>query len=271
VTGVVLISHMTLPVTLQLDEARRVHRLAVWNVCWVAHALTQHPVDLFGANIFHPHPNSLVFAKANIVAGFLAIPTCLATENAVVGHNMKLLLALVFSFLGIYVLPPYLTGVPSPPWPSHRVYVLPVCACPSATHLAPPDRRSPPVTTPVPPTGRPTDDGPRALSLGVILAIHALETGYHGIFTGSRWGKMWCSMAPFEVFGASRGIGSRVSAPRSPPASSSFRSYCPISTFRVISGSDAPSTRHVDIRPLGEPVWYQPRGSLGGCCRFSQA
>src|SRR4029453_3173262 len=30
-------------------------RFSVWNVAWVAHALTTNPADVFNANIYHPH------------------------------------------------------------------------------------------------------------------------------------------------------------------------------------------------------------------------
>src|SRR6476661_2683192 len=49
-------------------------RVSVWNVAWVAHALLTDPADLFDANIFHPHRNTLAYSEANIVAGAAAVP-----------------------------------------------------------------------------------------------------------------------------------------------------------------------------------------------------
>ena len=43
-------------------------RVSVWNVAWVAHALLTDPGDLFDANIFHPHRNTLAFSEANLAA-----------------------------------------------------------------------------------------------------------------------------------------------------------------------------------------------------------
>src|SRR5512132_4444343 len=47
---------------------------SVWNVAWVAHALTTDPVHLFDANIFAPHRRALAYSEANLVAGVIAIP-----------------------------------------------------------------------------------------------------------------------------------------------------------------------------------------------------
>src|SRR5262245_57420947 len=47
---------------------------AIWNVSWVAHALTSTPSELYDANIFYPHRRSLAFSESNIVAGVIGIP-----------------------------------------------------------------------------------------------------------------------------------------------------------------------------------------------------
>jgi len=61
-------------------------RVSVWNVAWVAHALLTDPADLFDANIFHPHRNTLAFSEANIVAGAAAVPVWWLTGNAEAAH-----------------------------------------------------------------------------------------------------------------------------------------------------------------------------------------
>src|SRR3972149_3499150 len=50
---------------------------SVWNVAWVAHALTTNPSRLFDANIFHPHRYALAFSEANLGAGIVSIPAWL--------------------------------------------------------------------------------------------------------------------------------------------------------------------------------------------------
>src|SRR5688500_8754248 len=54
---------------------------AIWNVSWVAHALTSDPRQLFDANIFHPHRWALAFSELNIVAGIVGIPGWLLTRD----------------------------------------------------------------------------------------------------------------------------------------------------------------------------------------------
>ena len=40
-------------------------RFSVWNIAWVAHALSTDPLDLFDANIFYPHRRTLAFSESN--------------------------------------------------------------------------------------------------------------------------------------------------------------------------------------------------------------
>src|SRR3954453_12844934 len=67
-------------------------RVSVWNVAWVAHALLTDPANLFDANIFHPHRNTLDFSEANLVAAPAAIPVWPPTHNAEAAHNVVVLL-----------------------------------------------------------------------------------------------------------------------------------------------------------------------------------
>ena len=74
---------LTWPMAARLGSAGRVDsgdgRHGVWNVSWVAHALTTSPSRLYDANIFHPHDNALAFSEANLVAGVLAVPAWVIT------------------------------------------------------------------------------------------------------------------------------------------------------------------------------------------------
>jgi len=85
-------------------------RFAVWNVAWVAHALTTDPEDLFDANIFHPHRRTLAFSEANIGAGTLAVPVWAATHNALAAHNSVVLVAFAASVVFTWLLARRLTG-----------------------------------------------------------------------------------------------------------------------------------------------------------------
>lgn len=77
---------------------------AIWNVAWVAHALTTSPLRLLDANIFHPHPRSLTFSEINLVAGIVAVPGWLLTGNPYIAHNSALVFAFASSALGAWLL-----------------------------------------------------------------------------------------------------------------------------------------------------------------------
>ena len=66
-------------------------RHGVWNVAWVAHALTTNPASLFDANIFSPHKQTLAYSEANIIAGIVAAPVWVATKNPYASYNTCLL------------------------------------------------------------------------------------------------------------------------------------------------------------------------------------
>src|SRR5262249_19686953 len=85
-------------------------QFSLWNVSWVAHALTTDPRYLFDANIFYPHQNTLAYSESNILAGLLGVPVWLGTDNPFTTHNSVVLLAFVFGFLSPYVLARCLTG-----------------------------------------------------------------------------------------------------------------------------------------------------------------
>ena len=85
-------------------------RFAVWNVAWVAHALTTSPADLFDANIFYPHRRALAFSEANIGAGTLAVPIWAATHNPFAAHNSVVLMAFSASVIFTWLLVRRLTG-----------------------------------------------------------------------------------------------------------------------------------------------------------------
>lgn len=83
---------------------------AIWNVAWVAHALTTRPFEVLDANIFHPSRRTLAFSEMNLVAGTVAIPGWLATRNPYVAHNSALVLAFATSALGAWLLAARVTG-----------------------------------------------------------------------------------------------------------------------------------------------------------------
>jgi 4-amino-4-deoxy-L-arabinose transferase-like glycosyltransferase len=83
---------------------------SMWNVAWVAHALVSNPLGLFDANIFYPHPQTLAYSEANIVAGIVAIPAWLVTGNGYAALNFAVLIAFATSALCMWLLARRLTG-----------------------------------------------------------------------------------------------------------------------------------------------------------------
>ena len=82
----------------------------VWNVSWVAHAVIADPLNVFDANIFHPHKNSLAYSEANIVAGVLGVPAWWLTRNPYTTLNVVILLAFATAWLFTWLLVHHLTG-----------------------------------------------------------------------------------------------------------------------------------------------------------------
>jgi hypothetical protein len=105
---------LTYPLAFKLTHVGRLNtgdgQFSLWNVSWVAHALTTNPRTLFDANIFYPHRSTLAYSESNILNGVLGIPVYLATENPFATHNTVVLLGFTFSFLAAYGLARYLTG-----------------------------------------------------------------------------------------------------------------------------------------------------------------
>jgi hypothetical protein len=114
VVAAVLTVALTWPIAPRLDRAGRVDsgdgRYSIWNVAWVAHALTTNPAQLYDANIFHPHDKTLAYSEANLVAGAMAVPVWLLTKNAYAASNWVILCSFVLSALTTYALVRRLTG-----------------------------------------------------------------------------------------------------------------------------------------------------------------
>lgn len=104
----------TWPLAARLDKLGRVDQgdgqFSIWNVAWVAHALSTNPRRLFDANIFYPHRNTLAYSEANLGAGVLGLPAYWGTRDAFVAHNTAFLLSFVLSITATYYLARYLTG-----------------------------------------------------------------------------------------------------------------------------------------------------------------
>jgi 4-amino-4-deoxy-L-arabinose transferase-like glycosyltransferase len=114
VLAIILTIYFTWPLALHPAGLGRVAmgdgQFSIWNIAWVAHALTTRPTALFDANIFHPHRGTLAYSEPNIGAGILAVPAYLITGNPYVAHNSAVLIALAASVISMYLLARWLTG-----------------------------------------------------------------------------------------------------------------------------------------------------------------
>jgi 4-amino-4-deoxy-L-arabinose transferase-like glycosyltransferase len=104
VLGLVLAIAMTWPMAARFTRSARLNfgdgEWSVWNVTWVAHALTTTPASLFQANIFHPDRDTLAYSEANVVTGALGVPFhLLSGGNPYATHNGAILTALVLAFV----------------------------------------------------------------------------------------------------------------------------------------------------------------------------
>jgi hypothetical protein len=188
---------LTWPVAPALSTAGRVDssdaRHGMWNVAWVAHALTTAPHRLFDANIFYPRPNTLAYSEANVVAGALAVPAWLATGDALTSFNWTTLVAFVLAAITAFRLVFALTRSVSigclgailfawSPYMFARLshvqllltFGIPWCLLRLHRYV-----------------DQPTWG--RAAGLGAVLALTALSSGYYGIFMAIAlgWGFVW--------------------------------------------------------------------------------
>jgi hypothetical protein len=157
---------------------------AIWNVAWVAHALTTDPRHLLDANIFHPHQKTLTYSEINFVPGLVAVPGWLATKNPYVAHNLALFFGFTTSAVGAWLLARRLTRHDGAAFVAATLYAF----CPYFFAHTPHIQLLMGGGIPISlllmyriadsPTLR------RGVELGVVLAAQALACAYYGIFSG---------------------------------------------------------------------------------------
>src|SRR5687768_5834349 len=112
--AVLLALVMTWPIAPRLSRMGRVDSTdamyAMWNIAWVARALTSAPSEIFNANIFYPHTGTLAFSESNLLTGALGIPAWLLTKNVYATYNSVTLIGFILSFLCTYALVRRLTS-----------------------------------------------------------------------------------------------------------------------------------------------------------------
>jgi hypothetical protein len=112
--GVVLTTLMTYPTIVHPASMARWDtgdaKFSIWNVAWVAHALTTDPRHVFDANIFYPHAGTLAYSEANLIAGALATIPYALSRNPIVAYNVTVFSAIVLAFVFMWALARRLTG-----------------------------------------------------------------------------------------------------------------------------------------------------------------
>jgi hypothetical protein len=178
----------TWPLAAQFGTGGRIDsgdgRFSIWNIAWVAHALTTNPAELWNANIFSPHAGTLAFSEANIVAGVIATPVWLLTHNPYAASNWTILCTFAMAAVAMFALVRHLTGSR---WAAAVTGVLYAFCSYTFAHL--PHIQL--LMTFGPPLAllrmhlfveRPS--ARNAVWLGLAVAIQALACGYYGVFGG---------------------------------------------------------------------------------------
>jgi len=208
---------MTWPMVPQLTSVGRLNngdgRFSIWNVAWVAHALTTDPANLFNANIFYPHKGTLAYSELNLVAGVLGTPAYVLTQSPLAAHNSAVALGLIFSIFTMWALVRRLTGstwaglvsgtlFTFAPFVSARtahVQLLMVFAFPLVLLAFERLRASATVGA--------------GVGLGVSLGIAALACGYYGVYAGIVLGlavMLWAQ--PYRRYWMALGAGACATA-----------------------------------------------------------
>ncbi len=179
---------MTWPLAADLGGVGRINsgdgRFSVWNVAWVAHALTTSPSKVYDANIFYPHRSTLTYSEANLGAGAIAVPVWAATRNPYAAHNAVVLFAFAASLVTTWLLVRRLSGDAA----AAVVPALLFAFCPFLfTHTAhiqllmcagiPLSMLMLHRLVDAPSAGR-------GIALGAALAAQGLSCAYYGIFAG---------------------------------------------------------------------------------------
>lgn len=113
--GLVLVVVMTYPTAVLPTLVGRLDsgdgRFSIWNIAWVAHALTTDPAHVLDANIYAPHTGTLAYSELNLVAGILGIPFLLASGgDPLATANGAIVLTMFLAFYLLWALARRLTG-----------------------------------------------------------------------------------------------------------------------------------------------------------------
>jgi len=105
---------MTYPTVLYMGSAVNDARDPLfnsWVMAWNAHSLmTGNPRGLFDTNIFYPAPDTAAYSEFLIPQSLVAAPVLWVSGNPILAYNFVLIVAIVTSAFGAYLLGSYLSG-----------------------------------------------------------------------------------------------------------------------------------------------------------------
>jgi hypothetical protein len=159
-------------------------RFAVWNVAWVAHALTTDPGELFDANIFFPHRQTLAYSEANVGAGVLAVPAWLATRNPFTALNVVVLFGFAASAVATFLLARRLTCDGGAAATAAVLFAFCPYVFAHTAHIQLLMVAGIPLTMLMLHRLVDAPSPGRGLALGAALVAQALSCAYYGIFVG---------------------------------------------------------------------------------------
>jgi len=154
----------------------------LWNVSWVARTAIADPLNLFNANIFHPHKKSLAYSEANIVAGVLGVPAWWTTKNPYVTLNVVILIAFATAWLCMWWLVRHLTGSDAAATVAGILYAFCPYVFAHTAHIQLMLTGGIPLSMLMLHRLADTPTARRGLALGIALLVQALACAYYGIF-----------------------------------------------------------------------------------------
>ena len=154
----------------------------LWNVSWVARTVIADPLNLFDANIFHPHKKSLAYSEANIVAGVLGVPAWWTTKNPYFTLNVVILIAFATAWLCMWLLVRHLTGSDVAATVAGILYAFCPYVFAHTAHIQLMLTGGIPLSMLMLHRLADTPTARRGLALGIALLVQALACAYYGIF-----------------------------------------------------------------------------------------
>lgn len=184
--GAVLAIAFTWPVAPRLGSVGRFDtgdgHWSIWCVAWVAHALATDPGDLYDANIFYPHEDTLAYSENNIVAGALGLPAYALTGNPYATHNLAMLAAYTLAFVSAWALARHLTGQTDVAIAAGIAFAFCPFMFARTAHIQLMMFFGLPLTLVALHRAVAAPSALRGLGLGLALVTAALSCGYYGIF-----------------------------------------------------------------------------------------